>query len=98
MSVLTNWRKGFGGTCARRTFKANCRPSKTARLKGSFSTFNSALARFRAASRSSRTIASRPFLRLVVTKKSGKGQSGYQSMSSKTFRRVEDVPLFGVKM
>lgn len=49
---------------------ASCLPSSTARLKGSVSFFKSALARFRAAIRSSRIVGRRPLRRVEVTKKS----------------------------
>ena len=52
------------------TFSANCRPSNTARLKGSVSLFKSALARLRAAMRSSKTVGNSPFRLAGVTKKS----------------------------
>jgi hypothetical protein len=62
---------------AQPTFRANCRPSSTARLKGSVSFLRSALARLRAAIKSSSTVGSNPFLRRVVTKRS---VVGYQRL------------------
>lgn len=54
------------------TFKANCRPSSTARLKGSVSFLRSALARFLAARRSLKMVGSKPFLLCAFTKRSRK--------------------------
>lgn len=52
------------------TLRANCRPSKTARLKGSVSFFRSAFAFFRALSKSSKIVGSRPFRTSGLTNKS----------------------------
>ena len=47
------------------TFRANCRPSRTAILKGSVSFFRSALARFLAANKSVRICGRSPFRTLA---------------------------------
>ena len=48
-------------------FNANCRPSKTARLKGAVSYFKSDLALLRANKRSSKMVGKSPFRRLDLT-------------------------------
>lgn len=58
------------------TLRANCRPSRTAFLKGSVSFFRSAFAFLRAEIKSSKMVGSNPFRFLEVTKRSINWSSG----------------------